>query len=322
MSPPPDRVLTRDVAMQAAEWYVRLNDGKASPSEHDALEAWRAQAPAHELAWQRALLVSRQAAAVPAALARPTLARPQRRRQLRTLALLIAAPGAGWLGWQMLPAASRTSAAYTTATGEWREWTLADGSRMVLDTASAADAHFGPELRRLQLHAGALLVETARDPQQPPRPFVVDVDAGRVRAVGTRFTVRMLDDRCRVAVLTGAVEIAPRDGGAPGRLQAGEQVDFDRHAVRTPRAAPADGALWARGVLAVEDLRLDEFLAELSRYRPGWIRCEPAVAGLRLSGAFMLNDTDAVLDNLARLLPVRVLERTRYWITVAPRGPR
>ncbi|MCC9596910.1 MULTISPECIES: hypothetical protein [unclassified Rubrivivax] len=85
---------------------------------------------------------------------------------------------------------------------------------------------------------------------------------------------------------------------------------------------PADGALWARGVLAVEDLRLDEFLAELSRYRPGWIRCEPAVAGLRLSGAFMLNDTDAVLDNLARLLPVRVLERTRYWITVAPRGPR
>lgn len=93
-----------------------------------------------------------------------------------------------------------------------------------------------------------------------------------------------------------------------------------RCAPRVP--PPADGALWARGVLAVEDLRLDEFLAELSRYRPGWIRCEPAVAGLRLSGAFMLNDTDAVLDNLARLLPVRVLERTRYWITVAPRGPR
>lgn len=308
--------------MQAAEWFVRLNAGGASAADHEALAAWRAQAPAHELAWQRAQIVSRQAAALPAALARPTLARAQRRRQLRTLALLIAAPGAGWLGWQMLPAASRASAAYSTRTGEWREWTLADGSRMVLDTASAADVQFAAGLRRLQLHAGAMLVETSRDPQQPPRPFVVDVDPGRVRAIGTRFTVRLLDESCRVAVLDGAVEIAPRDGGAPRRLQAGEQADFDRHAVRAPRAAPAAAALWARGVLAVEDLRLDEFLAELSRYRPGWIRCEPAVAGLRLSGAFMLNDTDAVLDNLARLLPVRVLERTRYWITVAPRGPR
>ncbi|MBK1690022.1 FecR domain-containing protein [Rubrivivax gelatinosus] len=322
MSAAQQSVLTREVAMQAAEWFVRLNAGGASAADHDALAAWRAQAPAHELAWQRAQQVSRQAAAVPAVLARPTLARPQRRRQLRTLALLIAAPGAGWLGWQTLPAASRASAAYTTATGEWRPWTLADGSRMVLDTASAADAHFGPDLRRLQLHAGALLVETARDPRQPPRPFVVDVDAGRVRALGTRFTVRLHDERCQVAVLDGAVDIAPRDGAATRRLHAGEQAVFDRRAVQPAHAAPPAAALWARGVLAVDDMRLDEFLAELSRYRPGMIRCEPAVAGLRLSGAFMLNDTDAVLDNLARLLPVRVLERTRYWITVAPRGAR
>ena len=72
-------------------------------------------------------------------------------------------------------------------------------------------------------------------------------------------------------------------------------------------------------MLAAQDMRLDAFADELSRYRPGLLRVEPQVAGLRLSGAFQLDDTEAVLDSLTRMLPVDVLYRTPYWVTIAAR---
>jgi len=42
------------------------------------------------------------------------------------------------------------------------------------------------------------------------------------------------------------------------------------------------------------------------------------VAGLRLSGAFQLDNTDGVLQALPALLPVRVRYVTAYWVTLGP----
>ena len=80
-------------------------------------------------------------------------------------------------------------------------------------------------------------------------------------------------------------------------------------------AAPADphAADWMRNVLHAREMRLDAFAAELGRYRPGLLRCDPAVAPLRVSGAFQLHDTDAVLAALPATLPVSVRYRTSYW---------
>ena len=50
------------------------------------------------------------------------------------------------------------------------------------------------------------------------------------------------------------------------------------------------------------------------------LRCDPAVAGLRVSGAFPLNDIDASLRLLEKTLPVRVSKVTPYWTTVVPRA--
>jgi transmembrane sensor len=68
--------------------------------------------------------------------------------------------------------------------------------------------------------------------------------------------------------------------------------------------------------LVADAMRLDEFLAELARYRPGLLRCDPEVAGLLVSGVFSVRNTDRALDNLTRALPVAVSYRTRYWVTV------
>ena len=44
------------------------------------------------------------------------------------------------------------------------------------------------------------------------------------------------------------------------------------------------------------------------------------MAHLRITGAFQLNDTEAVLLNVIHLLPVDVVYRTRYWATLVPRA--
>ena len=72
------------------------------------------------------------------------------------------------------------------------------------------------------------------------------------------------------------------------------------------------------GVLVARDMRLDEFVAEFDRQRHGVLRCDPAVAALRISGVFPLDDSERALAALARTLPVQVIYRTRWWVTLAP----
>ncbi|MDH8131951.1 iron dicitrate transport regulator FecR, partial [Klebsiella pneumoniae] len=55
-----------------------------------------------------------------------------------------------------------------------------------------------------------------------------------------------------------------------------------------------ESAAWSQGILSFSDKPLSEVIATLSRYRNGVLRCDPAVAGLRLSGTFPLKNTDAI----------------------------
>ena len=108
-------------------------------------------------------------------------------------------------------------------------------------------------------------------------------------------------------------------GAAPLTLAAGQQARFDANGLSGDIEALAPGAgSWADGVLYAEQMPLADFLAELARYRPGLLRCDPAVAGLRVSGAFQLRDTDKILHALAATLPLRIARHTRYWVTVGP----
>jgi len=138
-----------------------------------------------------------------------------------------------------------------------------------------------------------------------------------VRALGTRFSVRSDDGHSRVSVLQHAVEIHPVDNPRLMlRLDAGQAVSFDqRHIGSAHSAAPGAGA-WTQGMLTVIEWRLADFVSELSRYRPGVLRCAEGIGDLRLSGAFRIDDTDIVLENLSASLPVKVRYLTRYWVSI------
>ncbi|WP_322045507.1 FecR domain-containing protein [Paraburkholderia sp. J67] len=321
------RPLERAVARAAAEWLVRLADNP-TPEEIDACTRWRAANPEHARAWRRAERLNAKFSVLPANLGLPALARAERnapgmarrRAALKTLSLLLVAGPTAWLTWQTAPWRVWCADA-RTATGERRTLVLADGTRVDLNTGTALDVAFDAHERRVRLDAGEILVETAPDPQSPARPFIVQTDDGRIRALGTRFVVRE-GAGTQVAVFHGAVEVTPADAPHLARIvNAGQQTRFTADSIDPLTPTDPHSADWTRGVLFAQDVRLGDFLAELSRYRPGLVRCDPAVANLRISGAFQLADTDNILAALPETLPVQVIWRTRYWVTVAP-GPQ
>ncbi|KAB8058675.1 DUF4880 domain-containing protein [Janthinobacterium sp. FT14W] len=305
--------LSRKVARQAVEWYLLEQSGQATPDDLAASAQWRARDPEHARAWNKVRQVGQTASLLPPDLAVPVLRRPQRRVAMQVLLALMAAPAA-WL-----LARHEMLADYRSGVGERRDVSLPDGSTLVLNTDSAVDVAYGAAERLLTLRRGELLVQTRPD-HAGSRPLIVATCHGRIRALGTRFIVRVDDDSSRVTVLEHAVQIAPRAPSATVHLlAAGQHSRFDAKHANLPTPAPLHADAWARGMLAVQDMRLDAFAAELSRYRPGLLRVEPAAAGLRLSGAFQLDDTDAVLKSLVHMLPVDVLYRTPYWVTIAAR---
>ncbi len=316
----PVEPLSEAVALQAAEWFVQLQAGTVSAAERRRWVQWHAAHPSHAVAWERALRVGQAFEGLPAAVALPALNRPRRRAVVRTLAALLVAAPAGWLAWRH-GAAVPWLADARTATGERREIRLADGSVLLLDTASAVDMTFDATQRLVRLRAGAVHITTVPDPQPGARPFVVATAHGRLRALGTRFTVRLDGARTRVAVFEGAVALEPvavPDGGAT--VRAGEQAEMTAQAVAAIGAVAAQADAWTRGVLQARGMRLADFAAELGRYRPGLLRCDPRVAEVRISGVFQLRDTTAVLDGLPQALPVRVVYRSPYWVILMPPG--
>jgi transmembrane sensor len=201
--------------------------------------------------------------------------------------------------------------------GEQKNLQLPDGSQLLLNTDSAVNIAFNPRERRVMLLNGELLISTARD--FGARPFIVETPQGTARALGTRFCVRTEGSRSQVSVLEGQVVVMPQMLQQSTTLSAGERQSFKLNRFDAPEQFDVAAVSWDKGMLLANNMRLDELLGELSRYRPGVLRCHPDVAALRVSGAFSLRDTDASLRLLSDTLPLNISRMTRYWLSVEPR---
>ncbi|ENO86970.1 FecR domain-containing protein [Thauera linaloolentis] len=320
------------VVAQAAEWVVRLQYDDTLAARQNC-DAWRAADPGHELAWQRLNMLGQDLRNSTRGMAAPQVAttleqardasRRSRRNGLKWMLGLGLTTGIAWQGRTLLNDARLLPSLLAdqhTGTGERRNVTLKDGTLLTLNTRSAVDIAFDAHQRRLTLHTGEIMVSTAPDPGG--RPFVIATPHGELLPVGTRFSVRRLAEDghpIRVAVFEGAVDIRPRHGGPTRRLHAGTQSDFTADTIQPPETLRSGGDAWVRGMLVASRMPLDQFIAELARHRPGLLRCDPAVAGLQVTGAFPLDDGDRVLAMLEQVLPVRAEYRTRYWVTLTRR---
>lgn len=309
---------------QAAEWFAVLHDTAVSDADRRRWQSWLDAGPRQRAAWHRVESISGEFRALSGLPARRALERGKatagrRRSVLRALALLPVAGIAGWMASRHLPWQGWV-AAHRTDTGERRELVLADGSRLWLNTATALDVDFSPSLRRIVLYKGEVLVTSGHDdasPLTPFRPLVVDVPQGRLTALGTRFAVRHEEGGAvRLAVFEGAVASRPSEGGESLTLVAGQQARLFADRVEAPEPVAGYAEDWTRGMLVADGMRLGDFIAELARYRPGYLGCAPEVADLRIVGAYPLADTERILSALQATLPVRVRRPTPWWTVV------
>ncbi len=324
------------IAQAAAQWLVRLSadDPQERRDAGAGFEAWKRADPRHAavargmedfIGHARGLrgdgAPNPARAALDAVLDTPPPRRarsPGRRAAgLLVLAAALALPAALVLRGPPSP----WGAELRTATGERREQVLDDGSRLTLGSATAVNTRWSAELRQVDLLAGEILVDVAKD---AARPFVVETAHGRIRALGTRFIVRrdehatlltMIESRTAVRAETGADELT---------VAAGERARLSSQGVERldgvdPRAT--QDAFQARRLL-VQDRPLPEVLDEIARHRRGLVRYEPeALQDIRVSAVLPLDDTDRALQLLVDNFPGLRVRTVTPWLVLVDAAP-
>jgi transmembrane sensor len=169
-----------------------------------------------------------------------------RRYVVVTAALLLVAVGvAGWLNQQR--------GLYTTDVGEQDTIVLLDGSTVQLNAHSKMRVHYTDQQRFVELIQGQALFKVAKD---PTRPFVVQSDETRVRAVGTQFDVYRKSTATIVTVVEGRVAVhSPRVAESEGAtaMATPRLENFRQAHVATLNALPGEVFLSAGEQLIAQD---------------------------------------------------------------------
>nr|WP_280868504.1 FecR domain-containing protein [Herbaspirillum sp. LeCh32-8] len=313
---------------QAIAWSVRLRLHAGDQKQLQAFHAWRTTDARHEEAWRRIESMQQAIAALPPQLAGQVLAaraaqnagRAGRRNALK-LALGAVIVGAAAYAGRDTPWMEEAMADYATGVGQRRQVVLDDGTELLLNTGTAINVRYAAQQRVVEVRRGEVMITTGRDPSSPThRPFLASTDDGVMLAKGTRFLVRKDGEHTRLTVLEHAVELN-NGSSAPVLAQAGDSYFMSRAAIWKAGVAEFDPSAWTEGLIAAREMPMARFVAELSRYRPGLLRCDPSVADLPVSGIFQLADTDRTLEVLLATQPVAALYRTRWWVTIIPRRP-
>jgi transmembrane sensor len=202
---------------------------------------------------------------------------------------------------------------YSTPIGGMASVPLRDGSHITLNTASEVRVVLSATERRIDLDQGEVFFEVAKDPK---RPFIVRAGDKRVVAVGTKFSVSRDGDEVRVVVTEGTVRLesvstplhlqeAAADSIHPSAdvraisLATGTVTrtrDQDLLIENTPLSQAEELLSWREGYLTFHETRLAEVVAELNRYNVRKITiADPALASIRISGAFRPTNADAFL---------------------------
>lgn len=196
---------------------------------------------------------------------------------------------------------------YHTEIGEKQVVQLADGSVVRLNTGSSIEVALGKKARSIRLLRGEASFDVAHD---TARPFIVDADGAKVRAVGTAFSVRLRPDLTEVTVTQGVVLV--RDAQAPGRrVTAGNAAAVRQGAIAVTPLGGRDIArrlAWQQGRLSFDGDTLAQAVEEFNRYRTSPIVIgDPALSGLRIGGTFRSDRSDDFARALEQSFGIRTI---------------
>lgn len=312
MSQTPTEPTPDDVFEDACAWFARLASDAVDAAERERFALWLSAGPTHAQAWA-------EAQALFAALEQPAKnlrrqqakasAAPRRRffRPTPALACLLLfalawQPGL-WQDWR---------SDFHTATGKQLRVTLADGSKLLLNTDTAVAVDMQGEVRRVELLRGEAFFEVAH----AQRPFWVEAGLARARAVGTAFSVGIEDGQVEVEVAEGRVETSSVADAKPVAVNPGEAASYQGGRFLQLRSIDLNRELaWRKGQMVFVQTPLAEVVAQINRYRPGHLLiADPALRGRTLTAVFSLDRIDDAVAALEQSLKIRARRFTPYLI--------
>lgn len=286
----------------ALDWVVLLNSGKATADDQRAYQHWRSLSAEHQVVADEAQALWAMLGHTPTA--KQFKAAPPAGRRLKTwwpaLAASVVLAVAGLAGWQQWP---MLNSDYHTSVGQQQIVTLADGSKIILNSASAVSVVFSADERTVILRAGEALFEPATD----ARPFVVRSGDEQMQAGNAVFSVRRDGDALTLVVSAGQVQL--KGSHQPVVVQADQRLAYQsgQPLLAQQKVDAASLTAWQRGKLIFNGRPLAEVMGELERYQHGKIVIsDRELAALPVSGVFELNDPQGSLRTLEQRYPLKV----------------
>jgi transmembrane sensor len=206
--------------------------------------------------------------------------------------------------WMLAPWG--TSETYRTAKGESRSIGLADGSQIIMNTDTELIVTVSRGSRSITLQHGEALFSVAHN--KDPRPFEVNARNGRIRDIGTEFSVDTRANATGVTVVEGVVEVSMNGGRTPQRLSVGERLTYNTagDVSEVERVDAKAATAWREGRWVFKGMTLDEIAAQIARYHDVDIQVSDAELGrLKLSGTFKIQDLDGLLAAIEATLPIK-----------------
>lgn len=292
----------------ASVWFARLRSGSVTANTESEFERWHTADPTHEvqykkreMAWELVGKLANDPQIAAIISDEDDVLRSRSKHGAWAWATAAAVAAIAIAGGYL--AVRERTVDYETRVGEQRTVTLADQSRVTLNTATRARVLYEKSRRVVELDDGEATFDVAHD---PTRPFEVHARNTVARALGTQFNVLSSASGVTVSVLSGRVEVTT-DSTHHTILLDGQAVTYQDRTLSEVRPANlAQIEAWHTQRVQFTNVTLDQALAEFNRYTSVPLTIgDPSVASLRISGVFRAGESQALLDTLEPALALK-----------------
>lgn len=266
-----------------------------------------------------------------------------RRGMLKSFAGLSCASWLGWQGYHSAPIRNQLAgltADVSSVVGQSKSLAFSNNTQLWLNTNTAINTLANHELELLkgELYLNNLLsltnssakpVATKLTTMINNKPLTLSTGTTmsdtNAEVSGASCAMLLNEDhsQCSIALYQGSASISfqgqtrPLMVGHNLLLTANKQGEFNLANAPTKPLSSREKPPWVDGQLHANDIPLADFVAQLRRYRSGYIRLQTDLAHIRVAGVYPAFNSDAALDLLAKALPIRINYLTPWFVSIS-----
>ena len=302
----------KEIRAQASAWLRRREFEDWDAATQKEFEAWRKASSGHAVAYLRVEQIWRRADKL-RVLKHPARTEKSLPTRLKSYFSKVGAAIviAGLVGFAtQIYFASGDTKTYATSVGTHETISLADGSKIELNTDTVLRVRVSQKGRTAELVKGEAYFQIRHD---AAHPFIVTAADHRVTDLGTKFLVRRDQGPLEVTLLEGSARIETVGSNAlshavvlrPGdvALATASSMSISR---RSSQGLAAQFA-WRQGLLVFNHTTLADAAAEFNRYnQTKLIIADRDIAARTIGGTFRTSDVEGFTEIARQLLNLRV----------------